>query len=86
MGTSLTTGQSNVVVWNSIHHKTNIDGGTRSFGYPDDTYFNRVKHELAANGVCDSDIDDDRRCQIDGLVDCHINKKMRKIKRNLNKI
>jgi deltex len=50
VGTSVTTGQNNVVVW-SVHHKTNTHGGSSSFGYPDPTYFNRVKHELADRGV-----------------------------------
>ena len=27
VGTSVTSGQSNVVVWNDIHHKTNTSGG-----------------------------------------------------------
>jgi hypothetical protein len=37
-------------VWN-IHHKTNTEGGSSRFGYPDDTYFNRVKLEIADRGV-----------------------------------
>ena len=27
IGTSVTTGQSNCVIWNGIHHKTNTHGG-----------------------------------------------------------
>ena len=27
VGTSVTSGAQNVVVWNDIHHKTNITGG-----------------------------------------------------------
>ena len=27
VGTSVTTGAQNAVVWNDIHHKTNISGG-----------------------------------------------------------
>ena len=27
VGTSVTTGMNNVIVWNSIHHKTNLTGG-----------------------------------------------------------
>eukprot|EP00347_Sterkiella_histriomuscorum_P000458 403375785 len=50
VGTSVTTGEKNVVVW-SVHHKTNTTGGTSSFGYPDPTYFNRLKLELADRGV-----------------------------------
>ena len=44
IGTSLTTGITNTVVWNTIHHKTSLYGGP--FGYPDQTYFMRVKLEL----------------------------------------
>jgi deltex-like protein len=48
IGRSNTTGQDNVVIWNDIHHKTSVTG---QFGYPDDTYFMRVKAELAAKGI-----------------------------------
>ena len=51
VGTSVTTGRSNVVVWNSIHHKTSPNGGVLSYGYPDPTYLNRVKLELADKGI-----------------------------------
>jgi deltex-like protein len=59
IGTSVTTGVKNTTVWNGIHHKTNISGGPTSFGYPDDTYFNRVKEELAAKGVTKESIKED---------------------------
>lgn len=49
VGTSLTTGQSNAVIWNGIHHKTTTHGG--SFGYPDDTYLDRVQLELRQKGI-----------------------------------
>jgi deltex-like protein len=55
VGTSVTTGQKNTVVWNGIHHKTNLTGGTNYYGYPDPTYFNRVKEELASKGVIADD-------------------------------
>ncbi|TNV76459.1 hypothetical protein FGO68_gene2955 [Halteria grandinella] len=51
VGTSITTGQQNQTVWGTIHHKTNTHGGTSKFGYPDPTYFRRVKDELAAKGL-----------------------------------
>ena len=51
LGTSVTTGRTNQIVWNGIHHKTSLSGGSAYFGYPDNTYFNRVKNELAAKGV-----------------------------------
>ena len=47
----LTTGAKNVIVWNGVHHKTNLYGGSSHFGYPDETYFTRVKLELADKGV-----------------------------------
>ncbi len=50
-GTSITTGQSNVVVWQGIHHKTSMHGGPTSFGFPDPTYFSRVSEELAARSL-----------------------------------
>ena len=59
VGTSVTTGARNTTVWNGIHHKTNLSGGSTYFGYPDKTYFNRVKEELAAKGVIQDNIDED---------------------------
>lgn len=44
-------GRDNCIVWNGIHHKTNTEGGSTKYGYPDPTYFNRVKLELALKGV-----------------------------------
>ncbi len=44
-------GRDNCIVWNGIHHKTNTDGGATSYGFPDPTYFNRVRNELADKGV-----------------------------------
>eukprot|EP01126_Amoeba_proteus_P039037 TRINITY_DN4098_c0_g3_i2.p1 TRINITY_DN4098_c0_g3~~TRINITY_DN4098_c0_g3_i2.p1 ORF type:complete len:248 (-),score=28.48 TRINITY_DN4098_c0_g3_i2:223-966(-) len=51
VGTSVTTGTSNSVVWNGIHHKTAMSGGTSNYGYPDDTYLDRVKAELNDLGI-----------------------------------
>lgn len=51
IGTSNTTGLSNQVTWNDIHHKTSIGGGPFQFGYPDPDYLRRVKEELAAKGI-----------------------------------
>jgi len=51
VGRSVTTGKDNRIVWNGIHHKTNLIGGVSCFGYPDPTYFSRVKEELAAKGI-----------------------------------
>lgn len=51
VGTSVTTGKNNTVIWNGIHHKTSVEGGPTNFGYPDPTYFTRVKEELSAKGI-----------------------------------
>ena len=51
VGTSLTTGEQNTVVWSGIHHKTSPVGGFANFGYPDDGYFDRVKDEAEARGA-----------------------------------
>jgi deltex-like protein len=51
VGTSITTGLSNTVIWNDIHHKTSIQGGPTSYGYPDPTYLDRLMDELASSGI-----------------------------------
>ena len=48
VGTSVTTGVENTVVWAGIHHKTDFHG---PYGYPDATYLTRVRQELNAKGV-----------------------------------
>ena len=51
VGTSVTTGRQNAVVWNGIHHKTNVTGGPTRYGYPDTGYFFRVREELICKGI-----------------------------------
>jgi deltex-like protein len=51
IGDSITNGTTDTVVWAGIHHKSNVSGGPAQFGFPDPTYFSRVKEELAARGV-----------------------------------
>ncbi|XP_070550588.1 E3 ubiquitin-protein ligase DTX3L-like [Ptychodera flava] len=51
IGRSVTSGLTDMVTWNDIHHKTNMYGGPTGFGYPDPDYLKRVKEELAAKGV-----------------------------------
>jgi hypothetical protein len=58
IGTSVTTGATNTTIWNGIHFKTNTHGGPSQFGYPDPTYFNRVKQEFAAKGIIQDNIDE----------------------------
>jgi deltex len=51
VGYSVVRAQDNCIVWNGIHHKTRTSGGSSNYGYPDATYFSRVKNELADKGV-----------------------------------
>ncbi|XP_050395211.1 uncharacterized protein LOC130010309 [Patella vulgata] len=60
VGRSTTTGQENRITWNDIHHKTSMSGGPTHFGFPDPTYLNRVKEELASKGITEDDIRDVR--------------------------
>eukprot|EP00899_Mesostigma_viride_P005332 jgi/Mesvir1/147/Mv13512-RA.1 len=50
VGTSLTSGRDNVVIWNGIHHKTDLTPHAEH-GYPDGTYLTRVKAEMQQAGV-----------------------------------
>lgn len=51
VGTSSTTGETDTVVWNEIHHKTEMDRNVTGHGYPDPNYLQNVLAELAAQGV-----------------------------------
>ena len=51
IGTSVTTGASNTIVWNEIHHKTESTSNYTGHGYPDEHYLDNVLAELAAQGV-----------------------------------
>jgi deltex len=51
VGTSVTTGQTDCVVWNGVHHKTSMSGGPVHYGYPDANYLDRVSEERACVGV-----------------------------------
>ena len=51
VGTSLTTGRANCVVWAGVHHKTDTRGGAQNHGFPDATYLDRVGEELRDVGV-----------------------------------
>ncbi|KAK3760894.1 hypothetical protein RRG08_042109 [Elysia crispata] len=51
VGTSYTTGSSDVVTWNEIHHKTELHGNYFGHGYPDPSYLANVILELADHGV-----------------------------------
>uniref|UniRef100_A0A3P8Z4E6 E3 ubiquitin-protein ligase n=1 Tax=Esox lucius TaxID=8010 RepID=A0A3P8Z4E6_ESOLU len=51
IGTSSTTGESDTVVWNEIHHKTEFGSNLTGHGYPDPNYLDNVLTELSAQGV-----------------------------------
>ena len=54
VGTSATTGKDNVIVWNGIHHKTQVTDSM--YGYPDPNYLERVEDELNGFGIKEEDI------------------------------
>uniref|UniRef100_A0A3Q0RYZ0 E3 ubiquitin-protein ligase n=1 Tax=Amphilophus citrinellus TaxID=61819 RepID=A0A3Q0RYZ0_AMPCI len=51
VGTSSTTGEPDTVVWNGIHHKTEMMSNLSGHGYPDPNYLDNVLSELASQGV-----------------------------------
>ena len=51
VGTSVTTGATDTVVWNEIHHKTESHSNHSGHGYPDPNYLDNILMELAAQGV-----------------------------------
>ncbi|XP_038202208.2 LOW QUALITY PROTEIN: E3 ubiquitin-protein ligase DTX1 [Arvicola amphibius] len=54
IGTSNTTGESDTVVWNEIHHKTEFGSNLTGHGYPDASYLDNVLAELTAQGVSEA--------------------------------
>uniref|UniRef100_A0A8C6UZK5 E3 ubiquitin-protein ligase n=1 Tax=Neogobius melanostomus TaxID=47308 RepID=A0A8C6UZK5_9GOBI len=58
IGTSSTTGESDTVVWNEIHHKTEFGSNLTGHGYPDPNYLDNVLTELAAQGVGEDNLKD----------------------------
>lgn len=51
VGTSSTTGEPDTVVWNGIHHKTEMMSNLSGHGFPDPNYLDNVLSELASQGV-----------------------------------
>ncbi|XP_069789013.1 E3 ubiquitin-protein ligase DTX1-like isoform X2 [Narcine bancroftii] len=58
IGTSNTTGETDTVVWNEIHHKTEFGSNLTGHGYPDPNYLENVLAELSAQGVMEDCIKD----------------------------
>ena len=50
IGTSATTGEEDTVIWNEIHHKTEMENHSEH-GYPDPKYLDNVLKELESQGV-----------------------------------
>ncbi|KAK4307496.1 hypothetical protein Pmani_020748 [Petrolisthes manimaculis] len=59
VGTSATSGLSNVITWSDIHHKTNCYSNYHGHGYPDQQYLDNVLGELWAAGVTEDNLDTD---------------------------
>ncbi|XP_043095418.1 probable E3 ubiquitin-protein ligase DTX2 isoform X2 [Puntigrus tetrazona] len=51
VGTSSTTGEPDTVIWNEIHHKTEMMSNVSGHGYPDPNYLDNVLSELVSQGV-----------------------------------
>ncbi|XP_051559379.1 E3 ubiquitin-protein ligase DTX4-like isoform X1 [Myxocyprinus asiaticus] len=51
VGTSSTTGESDTVIWNEVHHKTEFGSNLTGHGYPDPGYLDNVLEELKAQGI-----------------------------------
>ena len=56
IGTSVTTGCENCVVWNNIHHKTEPHSNTSGHGFPDPNFLKNIKMELAVQGVTEEEL------------------------------
>eukprot|EP01083_Nonionella_stella_P251910 868608_1 len=57
VGHSVTRQVNNVIVWAGVHFKTNRYGGVSNYGWPDKTYFARVKDEFKSVGITEDDIE-----------------------------
>ncbi|XP_073698826.1 E3 ubiquitin-protein ligase DTX4 [Garra rufa] len=55
VGTSSTTGESDTVIWNEIHHKTEFGSNLTGHGYPDSGYTDNVLEELKAQGITEDE-------------------------------
>lgn len=61
VGRSLTSGKENQIIFQSIHLKTRMDGGSEKHGFPDEEYFQRLKDELFQKYVTVDQLNDDDR-------------------------
>ncbi|XP_067262608.1 probable E3 ubiquitin-protein ligase DTX2 isoform X2 [Chanodichthys erythropterus] len=63
VGTSSTTGEPDTVIWNEIHHKTEMMSNVSGHGYPDPNYLDNVLSELASQGVTEDCLKRDAQTQ-----------------------
>ena len=56
IGTSVTTGRQNCIVWNNIHHKTEPHSNTSGHGFPDPNFLKNIKMELGVQGVTEDEL------------------------------
>ncbi|XP_043939997.1 E3 ubiquitin-protein ligase DTX4 [Protopterus annectens] len=56
IGTSSTTGESDTVIWNEVHHKTEFGSNLTGHGYPDPNYLDNVLAELHAQGITEDSL------------------------------
>ncbi|AWP06231.1 putative E3 ubiquitin-protein ligase DTX4-like [Scophthalmus maximus] len=55
VGTSSTTGESDTVIWNEVHHKTEFGSNLTGHGFPDPGHLSNVLDELRAQGITEDD-------------------------------
>ncbi|KAF3697944.1 E3 ubiquitin-protein ligase DTX4 [Channa argus] len=55
VGTSSTTGESDTVIWNEVHHKTEFGSNLTGHGYPDSGHLDNVLEELKAQGITEEE-------------------------------
>uniref|UniRef100_A0AAY4DG25 E3 ubiquitin-protein ligase n=2 Tax=Denticeps clupeoides TaxID=299321 RepID=A0AAY4DG25_9TELE len=55
VGTSSTTGESDTVIWNEVHHKTEFGSNLTGHGYPDPGHLDNVLEELRAQGIAEEE-------------------------------
>ena len=56
VGTSVTTGLANCIIWNDIHHKTEPYSNLSGHGFPDPKFLENIKMELASLGVTEDEL------------------------------
>ncbi|KAJ8336184.1 hypothetical protein SKAU_G00395270 [Synaphobranchus kaupii] len=55
VGTSSTTGESDTVIWNEVHHKTEFGSNLTGHGFPDPGHLDNVLGELRIQGITEDE-------------------------------